>query len=152
MPTSLQADLMILLVSMALGALLGLEREWRKKPAGLRTHTFVAGASASLIILGKTIIQEFSDNNTAIQSDPLRLLQAVMVGVSFIGAGAIIKGDGQMPKNLSNAASILFTAIIGSAVALHHYILAASMTLIGLFLNGVIGSLEQKLPKRDEGG
>jgi putative Mg2+ transporter-C (MgtC) family protein len=80
-------------LAMLLGAVLGLEREIAHKPAGLRTHMMVAGAAALLVALGDIIVRHFDARmgQTVVQSDPLRIIEAVITGVSFLGAGTIIR-------------------------------------------------------------
>ena len=79
-------------VAMVLGGLIGLERETANKPAGFRTHMLVAGAAALLVGLGHALIEEF-DRHTGLrlQSDPIRIVEAIVTGVSFLGAGTIFR-------------------------------------------------------------
>ena len=127
--------LLKLVVAMFLGALLGLERELANKPAGLRTHMLVAGASALLVALAEFGVERFQVDlgGTLIRSDPIRILEAVIAGISFLGAGTIIRSqqDGSV-EGLTTAASMLFIAAIGTAVALDRYILAGGATILAL--------------------
>lgn len=124
-----------LVVAMFLGALLGLERELANKPAGLRTHMLVAGAAALLVALAEFGVERFQADlgGTLIRSDPIRILEAVIAGISFLGAGTIIRSrqDGSV-EGLTTAASMLFIAAIGTAVALDRYILAGGATILAL--------------------
>ena len=135
-------------VAMILGGLVGLERERQQKPAGLRTHMLIAGAANVLVFLGislsETSIDMMSDSTVA--TDPIRIIQAIIVGVSFIGAGTIFKSEkgGESVKYLTTAASILFSTSIGIAVALNHYIVAVGITLIVLFTNYIIKKLFER--------
>lgn len=127
--------LLKLAVAMFLGALLGLERELAAKPAGLRTHMLVAGAAALLVVLAEFAVERFQADlgGGLIRSDPIRILEAVIAGISFLGAGTIIRGQhGGHVEGLTTAASMLFIAAIGTAVALDRYILAVGATVLAL--------------------
>src|SRR5690606_16269442 len=100
-------------IAMALGAVIGFEREAKEKPAGVRTHMLVAGASALLLLISQKVVEQYiaASPDPTISADPIRVIQAIVVGVSFIGAGTIFKGEGdQHILYLTTAASILFTA------------------------------------------
>jgi putative Mg2+ transporter-C (MgtC) family protein len=122
------------LAAMGLGALLGLERELAGKPAGLRTHMLVAGAAALLVAMGDVVIESIDrEVDVRVASDPMRIIEAVITGVSFLGAGTIIRRSGEDEvEGLTTAASILVTAGIGVAVALGQWIVAVALTVIVL--------------------
>jgi putative Mg2+ transporter-C (MgtC) family protein len=82
-------------VAMGLGALLGWEREAAGKPAGLRTNMLVAGSAALLIGLSEILVRRFHAElgSGIIRSDPIRVIQAIIIGVSFLGAGTIIRRE-----------------------------------------------------------
>jgi putative Mg2+ transporter-C (MgtC) family protein len=133
-------------LAMLLGAGVGLERELADKPAGLRTHMLVSGAAALLVSLSDTIVQHFDVEmkQTIVQSDPLRIIEAVITGVSFLGAGTIIRrGHAQPIQGLTTAASILFVAAIGVTVALSQLVLAIGVTILLLATLRLIRLLEQ---------
>jgi putative Mg2+ transporter-C (MgtC) family protein len=134
-------------LAMLLGAVLGYERQLAAKPAGLRTHMLVAGAAALLMALGDAILEEFHGmvrGAERVTSDPLRIIEAVITGVSFLGAGTIIRrhenGD---VEGLTTAASLLLTAGIGLAVAVGHFVLALGTTLLTLVTLRVLRRLEE---------
>lgn len=146
-----QRELWVLLdvfIAMILGGLIGLERERKNKPAGLRTHMLIAGAANVLVFLGISLSERSIEmmNDVVIGVDPIRIIQAIIVGVSFIGAGTIFKSEkgGESVKYLTTAASILFSTSIGISVALNHYILAIGITLIVLFTNYIIKKLFER--------
>ncbi len=122
------------LIAMVLGGLIGVEREIADRPAGLRTHMLVAGASGLFVALGTTLVQdaqlELDDN--LLRSDPIRIVEAVITGISFLGAGTIIRRQGSTVQGLTTAASILMAAAIGVAVALNLWLLSVSVTLLTL--------------------
>lgn len=134
-----------LVVAMFLGALLGLERELANKPAGLRTHMLVAGAAALLVVLAEFSVERFQADlgGTLVRSDPIRILEAVIAGISFLGAGTIIRSrqDGSV-EGLTTAASMLFIAAVGTAVALDRYILAGGATILALLILRGLGYIE----------
>ena len=74
-------------VAMILGAVVGLDRELHSKPAGLRTNMLVAGSAALLVWCGRMIVPWYGLNDVALGSDPLRIIGAIITGVSFLGAG-----------------------------------------------------------------
>ncbi len=132
--------------AMFLGGLMGLERELAQKPAGLRTHMLVAGASSLLVVLGDIMIANYSSGSVvqAIQADPIRIMEAIITGISFLGAGTIIfRNRDETVEGLTTAASILFAAAIGIAVALQQYLLAAILTVIAIVILFGLGYIEQ---------
>ncbi len=131
--------------SMFLGGVIGFERELAQKPAGLRTHMLVAGSATLLIILGDIMIHNYSGGPAAdiIQSDPIRIMEAIITGISFLGAGTIIfKNQDETVEGLTTAASILFASAIGIAVAIHQYLLGGILTLIAISVLLGIGYVE----------
>lgn len=112
-----------------LGACLGLERELARKPAGLRTHVLVAVGAAALMLIGDGIVERFArDQDVAhVTADPLRVMEAIVVGISFLGAGTIVQTGGKI-EGLTTAASILVTAAIGLAAATGELRFAAALT------------------------
>lgn len=128
-------------IAAALGGILGLEREIKDKPAGLRTNMLIAGAAALLLSIGRYIANylELEIADEAMGIDPTRIIHAIIVGVSFIGAGTILKSnDDETVKYLTTAAMILFSAGAGMSVALHLYGLAVGVTILGLIINHII--------------
>lgn len=126
-----------ILLAALLGGLVGIEREFAEKPAGLRTHVLVGSVSTLLVVLGTRIVGAF-DQQSPITADPIRILQAIVVGISFLGAGTILKheaDDKQNVEGLATSASILSVATIGIAVALDAYILAVGATFLNLMVN-----------------
>ena len=140
-------------IALVLGAALGFERESAEKPAGLRTHMLVAAAAALIVSLGETMLGRFSADGAqgASRLDPIRLLEAVVTGVSFLGAGTILRERrGERVHGLTTAASLLLTAAIGASVALEQLGVALGATLIGLVTLRGVGWLEDRW-RRAEG-
>lgn len=132
-------------IALVLGGLIGFEREKRDKPAGLRTHMLIAASSCLFLFLGVNISQSLSQelSGEAMGVDPTRILHAIIVGISFIGAGTILKSrEGQEIRYLTTAATVLAAAAIGIAVGLHLYVLAVGATLVTLLVSFVVGHFE----------
>lgn len=116
-----------LLVAVVLGGLLGYERESRGISAGLRTHMLVA--------LGAAIFVLVPLEAGVSQADLSRVLQGVVTGVGFLGAGAIIKlNQEQEIKGLTTAASVWLTAAIGVAAGMGREMTAILSALLALFI------------------
>ena len=143
-----QEELDILLqviVAVSMGGIIGIEREIAKKPAGIRTHMFVAGAAALVMALSTLVIGDFSESFGSVQSDPVRVIEAIIVGISFIGAGTVLKSEkSHNVYYLTTAASILFASCIGITVGLERYWLALTLTGLVVTVNLAVGNLEQK--------
>ncbi len=133
-------------IALIIGAIIGIEREVKRKPAGIRTHMLVAGASALFLLINQEVVNQFLIGSEASAiSDPTRIIQAIVIGVSFIGAGTILKSDHQHTiLYLTTAASILFTAAIGIVVGLGMYLLAASLAAIVVATLLLVGLFEKK--------
>jgi putative Mg2+ transporter-C (MgtC) family protein len=119
-------------LALLLGGVIGWEREEAEKPAGLRTHMLVCAAAALLVGLGEILTEEFRRDifGDLVRTDPTRLLEAIITGVSFLGAGTIIRQRGRgSVAGLTTAASLLMTSGIGAAIALHQFVLAAGATV-----------------------
>jgi putative Mg2+ transporter-C (MgtC) family protein len=128
-------DIQILLrvaVAMALGAVVGLEREISDKPAGLRTHMLVSGAAALFVALADALVQDFQASASEIRADPIRVIEAVVAGVSFLGAGTIIRrtSEGSHVEGLTTAASLLAVSGVGVCVAVQRIWLAIGVVAL----------------------
>lgn len=118
-------------LAMVLGAVVGLEREYSDKPAGLRTHMLVCGAAALLVSVSNALVEDFGDTISALRVDPIRVIEAVVAGVSFLGAGTIFRrGSENNIQGLTTAASLLFVAGIGICVATDRIVLAVGATIL----------------------
>jgi putative Mg2+ transporter-C (MgtC) family protein len=121
----------------------GLEREFADKPAGLRTHMLVGATSAFLVLMAFRAVDSL-DQEAYLRTDPIRIIEAIVVGISFLGAGTILKnvrqGEGDV-EGLTTSASILSVAVVGIAVALNNFVLAVAVTLWNLFVNWGINKL-----------
>lgn len=135
MPDS--ADLTLLLRVLAaavLAALIGYEREEAGKSAGLRTHMLVAMSSAFFVVLGEQAVAQFGTGEPgSLRYDPLRVIQAVVIGIGFLGGGIIfVDRDRTRTHGLTTAASVWATAGVGIAAGLGRFWAAAFATLLFL--------------------
>jgi putative Mg2+ transporter-C (MgtC) family protein len=135
-----QLDVVVgMAIAMLLGGMIGFERELKRRPAGFRTHMLVAGGSALLVGIGQLSAQAHDTlrAETILQIDPLRLVEAVIAGVAFIGAGTIFgesRRGGETISGITTAASLLVVAVIGVAVGLDYYLAAGAATALALFV------------------
>lgn len=139
------------LAAMALGGALGWERESAGKWAGFRTHMLVCVSAMLFVRLGQLLIADSSARFAVqtLRTDPTRLIEAIVTGVSFLGAGTIFRERGaSRMRGLTTAASLLVVAPIGVAVALNRYIIAAGITLIALFILRTLRRLEHRAEAR----
>jgi putative Mg2+ transporter-C (MgtC) family protein len=136
-------------LALLLGGVIGLEREVARKPAGFRTHMLVAGSAALFMSLADLLVQYFNTStNVNISSDPIRVIEAVITGVSFLGAGTIFRHrEENQVEGLTTAASILLCSAVGICVALHHFILAVGVVVLALFVLRGAGIIERTFAK-----
>ena len=149
--TMWQTQLAILgevLVAMILGGVIGLERATANKPAGFRTHMLVAGAASLLVGLSDALVDRFNTGpyTHMISSDPIRVIQAIIAGISFLGAGTIFRHPRkQHVEGLTTAASLLFSGAIGICVALRQFVLAVAVTLLTITVLRSVDFIERRL-------
>lgn len=135
-------------IAIVLGGLIGFEREAARKPAGFRTHMLVSGAAALLVGLSDVLVSAFvtAEFQGVLQADPIRIVEAIITGISFLGAGTIfVRGAKDQVKGLTTAASLLFSAAVGISVSLEQFVLAVGVTLMALFVLRVIKIVEARL-------
>jgi putative Mg2+ transporter-C (MgtC) family protein len=140
-------------LAMVFGGLIGFEREIEHKPAGLRTHMLVTGAAVLFVAAGLLIGRQFDDNlgPEVVRVSPVRVLEAVITGVSFLGAGTIIRDQSQRHiEGLTTAASLLFAAGVGVMVALSEYLLALGGTVLVLVTLRLLHVVDRWLYERDQ--
>jgi putative Mg2+ transporter-C (MgtC) family protein len=140
-------------IAMLLGGAVGLDRELAQKPAGLRTHMLVAGAATLLVSLSASIVhaEAFDLDPGLINADPIRIIEAVITGVSFLGAGTILRyGSSQKVEGLTTAASILMAAGLGIAVAVDRIVLAVGLTALVVMVLAGVGWLENRMSKNQD--
>lgn len=141
-------------IAMVLGGLIGLEREYARKPAGFRTHMLVAGAASLLVGLADVLVTQFALEQGSpqyLRTDPIRIVEAIVAGVSFLGAGTIFRsGKGRSMEGLTTAASVLLAAAIGIAVALEQIGTALGVTLLGLVVLRFVRIVEPEIGQKGD--
>ncbi len=136
-------------LAMGLAACIGWEREKAARPAGLRTHMTVALAASLITVLAEAMAHTAPREGFA--TDPTRVLEAVVTGVSFLGAGTIFASrDGSGVHGLTTAGSLLATATIATAAGVHAYVIAVSGTALLLLVLGVLRRLDVGVRKGEE--
>jgi putative Mg2+ transporter-C (MgtC) family protein len=130
-----------LLVAAILGGLIGLERQLKHRPAGLRTNMFICIGSALFTILSDALAAEHTGDHT-------RVAAQIIAGIGFIGAGSILHRKGELVSGLTTAATLFVVASIGMAVGGGLYLTGAFATLIILFALFLLGAAERQLNLR----
>ena len=140
-----------LVLATIFGAVIGFEREWRDRPAGLRTHILICVAAATFAILTIEIVHApmFVEDST--RFDPLRVVEAVTAGVAFLAAGLVIFKRGEV-HGLTTGAGMWMAGAIGLGCGLGLWQIAGFSTLICLFVLGILHTLENRLELNDNGG
>jgi len=124
-----------------LGALVGFERERAGKPAGLRTHT--------LVCLGTTLFVLVTGGVGMTSDGVSRVIQGVVTGIGFIGAGSILKlSEEKNVRGLTTAAAVWMTAAIGVSIGLGSIGVAGIGTLLALIILWVVGGIEARAEKK----
>lgn len=138
-PITFSQAFLRLALAAALGGAIGLEREYRHKPAGLRTNM--------LISLGSALFSILSVELGAGAGSPDRIAAQVVTGIGFLGAGAILR-SGENVHGLTTAATIWVNAAIGMAAGLGSYTIATVGAAITLVVLAVLPAMEQFVEKR----
>src|SRR5918995_2468519 len=133
-----------LLLATLFGALIGFEREWRHRPAGLRTHILVCVAAATFAILTIEIVHAPMFVGDAVRLDPIRAVEAVTAGVAFLAAGTILFARGEV-HGLTTGAGMWLAGAIGLATGLGLWQIAAFGTVLALIVLGLLQRLETRL-------
>lgn len=131
-------DLWKLLLAAALGAAIGLDREAKHRPAGLRTNLFICMGAAMFTLLSDQIAGEHSGDHT-------RIAAQIIPGIGFIGAGSIIHARGDLVTGITSAATLFVVASIGMAVGGGLYVAAIFATGLALVFLSLLGLGERYL-------
>lgn len=124
-----------LLIALALGAAVGFERQLKKRPAGLRTHMLVCLGAAIFTTIGLSL-----EPNTS------RIAEAIVTGIGFLGAGAIIAQGGRV-RGITSAATLWAVAGLGLVVGVGAYVIAVVITVL------IFGTLQiDRIKRFSEGG
>ena len=127
-----------------LGAIIGFEREAKKRPAGLKTHIMVALAAAvfAVVALESIHIRGFDDTN--VQVDPLRVIEAVTAGVAFLAAGTIVLSRGEV-HGITTGTSLWLAGAVGVSLGFGQWIIGFGAVIAGLAILFVFGKVETVL-------
>ena len=124
--------------AMLVGLIIGIEREYTHRPAGMRTHILVALGACVASIMGQMLFVQYGSN-----ADPARISAQVITGVGFLGAGTIMK-EGVNVKGLTTAASVWAVACLGIAAGFGYYALALLGMLFIFMTLTVVESLQHR--------
>jgi putative Mg2+ transporter-C (MgtC) family protein len=138
-----------LFLATALGAAIGLEREYKERPAGLRTHMLTAVASTVFTLITLELLSEARSLTGSASADPIRVIEAVTAGVAFLAAGAIIRARGQV-RGLTTGAGMWLAGAVGVACGSGYYSIAVMATLLALLILAVVGRLEDASVPNEE--
>lgn len=140
-----------ILLAVALGAVVGIERELADQPAGLRTHIAVATGAAVFGAISTLGFTEFDQPraDSTLQADVTRVASQVVVGVGFLGAGMIFR-QGTMVRNLTTAASIWAVAAVGLAAGVGNLGLAWFTTVVLIAVLAALRPLRAPLHRRQD--
>ena len=126
-----------LLFAALLGAAIGFEREWRQRPAGLRTHILICVAAATFAVLTVEIVHAPMFGGDSTRVDPIRIVEAVTAGVAFLAAGTILFARGEV-QGLTTGAGMWLAGAVGVACGLGLWQIAALGTAIVLVVRGLM--------------
>jgi putative Mg2+ transporter-C (MgtC) family protein len=144
-------DMLIRLSAAAgLALILGLERELQGKPAGLRSHMLVSIGAAAFIMVGMDIMFSTAEGDPSARIDPTRIVEGVINGIGFLGAGSIIQSRGNI-QGITTGASIWTSGAIGVACGIGNLVLAGLVTGMAIVIMVALGWFERDVMK-DEGG
>jgi len=132
----LSTTIVRLAVAALLGAIIGLERELRHKPAGLRTNIFICFGAAMFTVLSNQLAAGFGGDHT-------RIAAQIIPGIGFIGAGSILHARGSI-TGLTTAATLFVVASVGMATGGGLYITAVFATVVILIALALLGQLERR--------
>ena len=126
------AELLLrVLIAGLLSGLLGWERQSAGKPAGFRTLLLVGMAACLFVVAGEAAAMSYPASAASIRIEPFALIQAVAVGIGFLGSGVVfLSKDGSHVIGVTTAASIWATAAVGLTVGFGRYLLATGTTIL----------------------
>ncbi|MBI2580146.1 MAG: MgtC/SapB family protein [Candidatus Aenigmarchaeota archaeon] len=128
-----------IIIAAVVGMLIGLEREIRRKPAGMRTH--------ALVCIGATLFTILSFSFTGGSVDTSRIAAGIVTGIGFLGAGVIFRAEDKV-KGITTAAELWVLAAIGVAIGVGMYFAAAVSTIVVLVMLWPAKILERKVVRR----
>ena len=135
-----------LIGAVLLGGLIGFEREYKRKEAGLQTYSLVALGACLFTIIAFELFNAFT-GRLGSSFDLSRVIQAIAIGIGFLGAGVIFQQERSI-EGLTTAAGLWVTAAIGLSIGAKLYFLAVFTTLLALGVLAGFGYLEHKIFKK----
>lgn len=143
------SDYLPILGALVAGGLIGFEREYRSRPAGIRTHTLVALASALLMLAAVHQVRWMSDTPMdVVRIDPVRMAHGVLTGVGFLCGGVIFQQKGSV-HGLTTAASLWITSALGVLFGIGLFGLAIAGTVLVVALLSAARLLDRYLPQKN---
>jgi putative Mg2+ transporter-C (MgtC) family protein len=137
-PVSIEEASLRLALAILLSATVGIDRELKHKPLGLRTNMLVALGAASFSLMALHLVHDLADGPSTIRIDPSRVMEAIVGAIGFLGAAAIIQGRFEL-FGATTGASIWVVGANGMACGFGFYALALAVTVAGLFVLTVLG-------------
>jgi putative Mg2+ transporter-C (MgtC) family protein len=136
-------------MAVLLGSVLGIEREVMGKPAGLRTHMMVSLGAAAFTLVTLEIFSSVRVMMENTRSDPLRIVEGIIGGIGFLGAGTIIRSRGSV-EGITTAASIWVVGAVGLACGAGYFQVAAVIVAFAMLIISGVGRLEDRFLRRGE--
>lgn len=136
--------LLRLLVACGLGLVIGIDREARDRPAGLRTHMLTSLAAAVFTIIAIEMVETFGAGDSQTQLDPIRVVEAVTAGVAFLAAGTILQSRGSV-KGLTTGAGMWLAGAVGLASGAGYLTVAILGSLLAIIVLLPVRLLESRL-------
>ena len=134
-------------LAVLLAGAMGLERQRKGRPAGIRTHILVCLGATLLMIVSDAIALQWIEQGAPVWLDRGRVAAGIVTGVGFLGAGTIIN-FGREQHGLTTAAMIWFVAALGISIGSDMYLLSVLATAVALAVVVGLGTLEGVLPSR----
>lgn len=141
--------LLRLVFATALGAVIGVDRELRNRPAGLRTHMLVSLAAALFTVIAFELTRELGRLGDNTRADPVRVIEAVTGGVAFLAAGSVIFSRGHV-QGVTTGAAMWLAGAVGVASGAGYYVLAIMGALLATCILVAVRVLEGLMPTRPE--
>jgi putative Mg2+ transporter-C (MgtC) family protein len=147
-----EAAVLRMVAALVLGGLIGWEREYHAKQAGLRTHMMIALAACLFTLVTFDLMTLGGESDVPLRLDPIRLVEAVTAGVAFLAAGTIIlRGD--KVRGLTTGAGMWLAGAIGLACGIGNLVLAAMAAVLALIVLWLLRMVERRSgSKGDTGG
>jgi putative Mg2+ transporter-C (MgtC) family protein len=141
---TIQESIVRLVLAVALSSVVGIDRELRHKPLGLRTNMMVALGAGSFSLMALKLVDLLQGSPSVVQIDPVRVMEAIVGAIGFLGAAAIIQGRFEI-VGATTGASIWVVGALGMACGFGFYALAVAISVVGLLVLTVLGFFTRNL-------